>query len=182
VREQGGPQCFKKARKAWQQRIVTRRRTNLVKHYEDLATLGRDFETQAFLAGLNPSDCVNLRATLESPGAKEERLFTEEADRQLWLLSRLLPFEREMTDEEYKELCLRWTADPQARLDRLDASPPLTTNQTYAAYKQRARYNKCYDHEKLAKWIRTWPSLATEQHAASRPGAILQTLRYVVSG
>jgi hypothetical protein len=158
VREKGGPHGFRNAHEAWQTRMVTRRRNNLVRHYRDLASLGRDFETQAFLAGLDLLDCIDVRTELESPQQRDKRLFVEEANRQLSLLSRLLPWKDEMTDDQYEDLCLRYLGDRQSRLSRLEAVPPLATNQAYAAYKHRALHNACYESEKLGRWIPTWPS------------------------
>jgi hypothetical protein len=74
VRERGGPTGFNSAIEDRRAKVIKERRKRLVQHYHDLAELGRCFQTQAVLAGLNPTECIDLRANFESREQELERL------------------------------------------------------------------------------------------------------------
>lgn len=141
IREQGGPKCFQKAQDAWQTRAIKRRRKTLVKHYADLARLGRDFSKQALLAGLNPMECVDLREKLESHEDEADRMFKEEALQQLSLLRRMVP--PKCPIENWSELepsavdKAKW-----ARVEYPKAIAPLPSDEAYESYKFRVLHGK----------------------------------------
>jgi hypothetical protein len=61
IQEAGGMAAFQVKRDKVRSNALARRRTNLVKHYDDLSALGMAFERQIYLAGLRIRDCINLR-------------------------------------------------------------------------------------------------------------------------
>jgi hypothetical protein len=145
VRERGGPTGFNSALEDRRAKVIKERRGRLVQHYHDLAELGRCFQAQAVLAGLNPTECTDLRAELESREQELERIFREEAIQQLSILRCLVLLEPRQgfwTKANFSPI-----VKAKYKFDYLSNNALLPSEAAYQQYKKRAqsRWRNLYD-------------------------------------
>jgi hypothetical protein len=145
VRERGGPTGFSSALEDRRANVIKERRKRLVQHYHDLAELGRCFQTQAVLAGLNRTECIDLRVKVESREQELERIFREEAIQQLSMLRCLVPLEPRQgfwTEADFSPI-----VKAKYNFDYLINNALLPSEAAYVQYKKRAqsRWRNVYD-------------------------------------
>lgn len=145
VRERGGPTGFNSALEDRRAKAIKERRERLVKHYHDLAELGRCFQTQAVLAGLNPTECMDLRLKLENREQELERIFREEAIQQLSILRCLVPLEPQQgfwTEADFSPI-----VKAKYMFDYLSNNALLPSEAAYQQYKRcaQSRWRNLYD-------------------------------------
>jgi hypothetical protein len=145
VQKQGGPTGFYGALEDRRAKVIKERRMRLVKHYHDLAELGRCFQKQAVLAGLNPTECMDLRANLESHKQDLERIFRKEPFQQLSILRCLVPLEPQQgfwTEADFLPI-----VKAKYMFDYLSNNALLPSEAAYQQYKKcaQSRWRNLYD-------------------------------------